>query len=319
MSTRPRTTRTGDRVARFDLAMPADIRFGAGRVGEVPAALTALGASRVLVVTGRDSARAADVRAALSTADIATEVFAVAAEPSIDLVRAAVAATADAACDAVVGIGGGSALDSAKAAAVLATTRADPLDHLEVIGAGRPITEPGLPCVAVPTTAGTGSEVTRNAVLAGDGVKASLRSPRMLPAVAVVDPADRRAPADHRGQRDGRAVPAGRAAAVGAGQPVHRRPGPRRHPPLGPVPAPGVRRGHDRSRRTRGPRPGQPVRRTLPGQLRPRRRPTTRRSPGWPSWPPCSPAGPTPARRTRSPGCRTWRRRWRSPGWTATD
>ena len=98
------------------------------------------------------------------------------------------AATADAACDAVLGFGGGSALDVAKAAAVLATTRADPLDHLEVIGAGRPITEPGLPCVAVPTTAGTGSEVTRNAVLAGDGVKASLRSPRMLPAVAVVDP-----------------------------------------------------------------------------------------------------------------------------------
>ena len=57
-----------------------------------------------------------------------------------------------------------------------------------MIGAGRPITEPGLPCVAVPTTAGTGSEVTRNAVLAGDGVKASLRSPLMLPKVAVVDP-----------------------------------------------------------------------------------------------------------------------------------
>src|SRR5918998_2951051 len=186
MSTRRRTTRTGDRVARFDLAMPADIRFGAGRVGEVPAALTAQGASRVLVVTGRDPARAADVRAALARAGMATEVFAVAAEPSIDLVRSAVTATAD--CDAVLGFGGGSALDVAKAAAVLATTRADPLDHLEVIGAGRPITEPGLPCVAVPTTAGTGSEVTRNAVLAGDGVKASLRSPLMLPRVAVVDP-----------------------------------------------------------------------------------------------------------------------------------
>ena len=147
-----------------------------------------MGASRVLVVTGRDPARAEDVRAALATAGIATEVFAVAAEPSIDLVRAAVAADRERGCDAVLGFGGGSALDVAKAAAVLATTRADPLDHLEVIGAGRPITEPGLPCVAVPTTAGTGSEVTRNAVLAGDGVKASLRSPRMLPAVAVVDP-----------------------------------------------------------------------------------------------------------------------------------
>src|SRR3712207_932011 len=71
---------------------------------------------------------------------------------------------------------------------MLAAIGADPLDHLEVIGAGRPITTPGLPCVAVPTTAGTGSEVTRNSVLSGGGVKASLRSPLMLPKVAVVDP-----------------------------------------------------------------------------------------------------------------------------------
>ena len=111
-----------------------------------------------------------------------------ATEPSIGLVREAVAAVAAAECDAVLGFGGGSALDVAKATAVLAGTGADPLDHLEVIGAGRPITQPGLPCIAVPTTAGTGSEVTRNAVLSGDGVKASLRGPLMLPKVAVVDP-----------------------------------------------------------------------------------------------------------------------------------
>ena len=110
------------------------------------------------------------------------------AEPSIELVRAAVALLTEAGCDAVLGFGGGSALDVAKAAAVLATAGTDPVEHLEVIGAGRPIVEPGLPCVAVPTTAGTGSEVTRNAVLSGGGVKASLRSPLMLPKVAVVDP-----------------------------------------------------------------------------------------------------------------------------------
>ena len=91
-------------------------------------------------------------------------------------------------CDAVLGFGGGSALDVAKAVAVLATAGTDPMEHLEVIGAGRPIVAPGLPCVAVPTTAGTGSEVTRNSVLSGGGVKASLRSPLMLPKVAVVDP-----------------------------------------------------------------------------------------------------------------------------------
>jgi alcohol dehydrogenase class IV len=115
-------------------------------------------------------------------------VFGVAAEPSIERVRAAVTLLAEAGCDAVLGFGGGSALDVAKAVAVLATSGTDPIDHLEVIGAGRPIEQPGLPCVAVPTTAGTGSEVTRNSVLSGGGVKASLRSPLMLPRVALVDP-----------------------------------------------------------------------------------------------------------------------------------
>ena len=128
------------------------------------------------------------MRAALTEAGISSDVFGVAGEPSVDLLREVVTATADSGCDAVLGFGGGSALDVAKAAAVLATSGSDPMDHLEVIGAGRPIEKPGLPCVAVPTTAGTGSEVTRNAVLSGDGVKASLRSPLLLPKVAVVDP-----------------------------------------------------------------------------------------------------------------------------------
>ena len=172
----------------FDLAVPADIRFGAGRVSEVPQAVAGLGASQVLVVTGRDTSRADGIRAALTTAGISSAVFGVATEPSVDVVRAAVQVSAEAGCDAVLGFGGGSALDVAKAAAVLATSGTDPLDHLEVIGAGRPIVKPGLPCIAVPTTAGTGSEVTRNSVLSSGAVKASLRSPLLLPKVAVVDP-----------------------------------------------------------------------------------------------------------------------------------
>jgi alcohol dehydrogenase class IV len=175
-------------VVRFDLAVPADVRFGAGRVSEVPEALAGLGASRVLVVTGRTTSRADAIRSALSKAGISSIPFGVATEPSIERVRAAMALLADAGCDAVLGFGGGSAIDVAKAAAVLATSGIDPLEHLEVIGAGRPIEMQGLPCVAVPTTAGTGSEVTRNSVLSGGGVKASLRSPLMLPKVAVVDP-----------------------------------------------------------------------------------------------------------------------------------
>ena len=175
-------------MVHFDLAVPADVRFGAGRVSEVPDALAGLGASRVLVVTGRTTSRADEIRSALSKAGISSIPFGVATEPSIERVRAAMALLADAGCDAVLGFGGGSAIDVAKAAALLASSGVDPLEHLEVIGAGRPIERPGLPCVAVPTTAGTGSEVTRNSVLSGGGVKASLRSPLMLPKVAVVDP-----------------------------------------------------------------------------------------------------------------------------------
>jgi alcohol dehydrogenase class IV len=175
-------------VVRFDLAVPADVRFGAGRVSEVPGALAGLGASRVLVITGRTISRADPIRSALTEAGMSSIAFGVATEPSIERVRAAMALLADAGCDAVLGFGGGSAIDVAKAAAVLAASGTDPLEYLEVIGAGNPIERPGLPCVAVPTTAGTGSEVTRNSVLSGGGVKASLRSPLMLPKVAVVDP-----------------------------------------------------------------------------------------------------------------------------------
>jgi alcohol dehydrogenase class IV len=175
-------------VVRFDLAVPADIRFGAGRVSEVPDALAGLGANRVLIVTGRTTSRADDIRSAVNKAGISSVVFGVATEPSIERVRAAVALVAESACDAVLAFGGGSAIDVAKATAILAISGTDPLDHLEVIGSGRPIERPGLPCIAVPTTAGTGSEVTRNSVLSGSGVKASLRSPLLLPKVALVDP-----------------------------------------------------------------------------------------------------------------------------------
>lgn len=173
-------------MTRFDLSIPGDVRFGGGRLAEVRGTLAGWGAGRVLLVTGRSPDRAAALTDGLQALGLAVTRFAVAGEPSIQVVRDGV--TAAAGCDAVVGFGGGSAIDVAKAVAVLAVTGADPLEHLEVIGEGRPITAPGLPCVAIPTTAGTGSEVTRNSVLSGDGVKASLRSPLMLPRLAVVDP-----------------------------------------------------------------------------------------------------------------------------------
>lgn len=175
-------------TARFDLAVPGDIRFGAGRAAEVPKALSGLGVTHALLVTGTRPDRVAGVRSAIEEAGVGVEIFPVGGEPTVDVVRRGLAALAGAGCDGVVGVGGGSVLDSAKAVAGLGISRSDPLDHLEVVGAGEPLTEPGLPCVAVPTTAGTGSEVTRNAVLACGTTKASLRGPQLLPRVAVVDP-----------------------------------------------------------------------------------------------------------------------------------
>jgi alcohol dehydrogenase class IV len=173
---------------RFEIAAPAEIRFGRGRVAEVPEVVAGMGVHRAFVITGATAERADHVRAGLLHAGIASEVFPVAGEPSVHVVRAGVAALIGAGCDGVLGYGGGSALDTAKAVAALAASGTDPLDHLEVVGAGQPLNQPALPCVAVPTTAGTGSEVTRNAVLSADLTKASLRSPVLLPRMAIVDP-----------------------------------------------------------------------------------------------------------------------------------
>jgi alcohol dehydrogenase class IV len=173
---------------RFEIATPAEIRFGAGRATEVPEVLAGLGVRRALVITGATPQRADGVRAAVADAGIANEVFPVSGEPSLDVVRAGVSALTRARCDGVLGYGGGSALDAAKAVAALAASGTDPLEHLEVLGEGQPLTVPSLPCVAVPTTAGTGSEVTRNAVLSAGQTKASLRSAWLLPRVAIVDP-----------------------------------------------------------------------------------------------------------------------------------
>ncbi len=153
--------------ARFEIAAPARILFGAGVVAEVPAAVRALG-TRALIVTGRSPARASALVVALQAQGVATTVWPldVPGEPTVDSARAGVTAGRHAGCDVVVAIGGGGALDAGKAIAALLGNGGDPLDYLEVVGRGRPLAQPSLPLVAVPTTAGTGSEVTRNAVLA---------------------------------------------------------------------------------------------------------------------------------------------------------
>jgi alcohol dehydrogenase class IV len=139
-------------------------------------------------VRGGSSKTAARVRKILSALGIPFTEVQVHGEPTIEIVQAALEATRD--CDLVIGLGGGSVLDTGKAIAALATNPGDVLDYLEVIGRGQPLTHAPLPYIAIPTTAGTGAEVTRNAVLESTvhNVKVSLRSPLMLPRIALVDP-----------------------------------------------------------------------------------------------------------------------------------
>jgi alcohol dehydrogenase class IV len=126
----------------------------------------------------------------LTAQGIETLTFPVAGEPTTVTVREAAMYAMKARCDLVIGFGGGSALDAGKAAAALLTNDGDPEDFLEVIGKGKKLTQPSAPYIAIPTTAGTGSEVTRNAVLASPErrVKVSMRSQLMLPRLALIDP-----------------------------------------------------------------------------------------------------------------------------------
>ena len=170
----------------FEFATAGRIVFGAGRVAELDALIAGAG-SRALVCTGSQPERHQLV---IERLGLPTAVVAVSGEPTIDVARAAADAAKEHGADVVVAIGGGSVLDVGKAVAMLLGNGGDPLDYLEIVGRGQPITQPSVPYIAVPTTAGTGAEVTENAVLASPahGRKASLRSRFMLPRVALVDP-----------------------------------------------------------------------------------------------------------------------------------
>jgi len=162
------------------------VLFGAGRAKELPGVLAGLG-TRALVCTGAHPDRYAGT---LSTLGLPYILSTVDGEPTVEVARAAVQTARRYGADVVVSIGGGSVLDLGKAVAMLLANGGDPLDYIEVVGAGTPVSRPSVPHVAVPTTAGTGAEVTANAVLTvpEHGLKASLRSPLLLARVALVDP-----------------------------------------------------------------------------------------------------------------------------------
>lgn len=176
-------------ISRFEFASAGRIIFGAGSIKELGPAAKTIG-HRALIVTGRTARHADFVSAQLTSAGLASSVFSVTGEPDIQTIEKGVARAKAEGADLIIGVGGGSSIDTAKAIGAIAANDGSLLDYLEVVGRGQPLQKAALPCIAIPTTAGTGSEVTRNAVVASPEhhVKASIRHVSMLPRVAIVDP-----------------------------------------------------------------------------------------------------------------------------------
>ncbi len=173
----------------FEFATATRIIFGAGALKQVGSIAASMG-GRALVADGCLPGQSDGLLKVLAESGVTSVVFTVSGEPTTDLIQSGVRRARDEGCDLVVGFGGGSAVDTGKAVAAMLTNAGDVLDYLEVIGKGMALSRPSAPYIAIPTTAGTGAEVTRNAVLASPQhqVKVSLRSPFMLPRVALVDP-----------------------------------------------------------------------------------------------------------------------------------
>lgn len=172
----------------FEFATATRIIFGSGKFQEIGALAGEFGGCALAVVQIMEQAQ--PLFDLLAKANIAYEPFLVSGEPSVEVVRRGVEAARAFHAEMIITFGGGSATDSGKAIGALVTNEGEILDYLEVIGRGQPIKKPPLPVIAIPTTAGTGAEVTRNAVLASPEhhVKVSMRSPLMLPRIALIDP-----------------------------------------------------------------------------------------------------------------------------------
>jgi alcohol dehydrogenase class IV len=178
----------------FAFRTAPEILFGAGKSDEAPEVVARLG-KRCLLVTGRQSlersGKLSVIQERFERLGITSRRFSVEGEPEVRVIDEGARLAREGRFDVVVAVGGGSVIDTAKAMAALATNDGPAMDYVEAVGAGRGIERVPLPVVAVPTTAGTGSEVTKNSVVRVPElkVKRSIRSDLIVPRVAVVDPA----------------------------------------------------------------------------------------------------------------------------------
>ena len=174
-------------MSAFAFLTATEILFGRGQGGQAAGRIKALG-TKVFLLHGT-AARADWLAEALAGQGCVVSRFVVQGEPDIAMIEAATIAAKGA--QVVVSLGGGAVIDAGKAVAAMVPATRPLMDHLEVIGKSLPLDHAPLPFVAIPTTAGTGAEVTRNAVIGSPQHqrKVSLRDKRMLPALAIIDPA----------------------------------------------------------------------------------------------------------------------------------
>jgi len=174
---------------RFEFATAKWIIFGAGSAKKIVDNALVLG-NKPLIVTGKNQERCKFLLDDFAEKNVKCVIYSVKGEPTTQAVSECLELANRSKTNVIIGIGGGSAIDTGKAVSALITNASNLFDYLEVIGKGKPIKNPTVPFIAVPTTAGTGTEVTKNAVIKSNehSIKVSLRSPFMLPDIAILDP-----------------------------------------------------------------------------------------------------------------------------------
>jgi len=181
---------TGNQQISFTFAAPSNILFGNGTISQLGKIARGYGKIILLFYSNSVAGYLDPIRNSFSDLEISSTEIVIHGEPKVDLVDEYSSIARSIHPDVIIGMGGGSVIDYAKAVSAFTTNPGDILDYVEVVGKGLPLTEVPIPLIAVPTTAGTGSEVTKNAVIAipEEHVKVSLRSPSMIPRTAIIDP-----------------------------------------------------------------------------------------------------------------------------------
>lgn len=173
----------------FNFATSGQIIFGNGKLQSLKDLIVPLG-KKALIVKGKKYPDPSAIFKILENAKVETSTLIVDREPDLEMIEQGIIIGREIHCDFVIGFGGGAVIDAGKAIAAMLNNEGDLMDYLEVVGMGLPLRNPSLPYITIPTTAGTGSEVTKNAVISipDRRVKVSLRNAFLLPRVAIVDP-----------------------------------------------------------------------------------------------------------------------------------